>query len=249
MEYAGREPRLIPTHNTYGPGPGPRAALRLRARARPTIIVVTMADGSDDPQQIDDLAHLVERGVVVAAASRYIQGGQQVGGPFLKSLMSRLAGLSLFYIARVGTRDATNSFKAYDRAFVEKVGIESDAGFEMGIELVAKARRHRAARGRDFPPSGSTARLGQSNFKVRAWIPATSAGTATPSARGCPEHERARHLARPASSAATSSQELLGRGPRGGRRRQPLEVRPGRRARTTATRATAWSRATAATST
>ena len=40
-----------------------------------------MADGSDDPRQIDPLARLVERGVVVAAASRYSPGGQQVGGP------------------------------------------------------------------------------------------------------------------------------------------------------------------------
>ena len=30
---------------------------------------------------IDPLARLVERGVVVAAASRYSPGGQQVGGP------------------------------------------------------------------------------------------------------------------------------------------------------------------------
>ncbi len=43
----------------------------------------------------------------------------------------------------MGTHDATNSFKAYDRAFVQRVGIESDKGFEIGIELVTKARRHR----------------------------------------------------------------------------------------------------------
>ena len=79
----------------------------------------------------------------MAAASRYVQGGQQVGGPFLKRILSRLAGLSLYWFARVGTRDATNSFKAYDRDFVAQVGIESDTGFEIGLELVAKARRHR----------------------------------------------------------------------------------------------------------
>ena len=57
--------------------------------------------------------------------------------------MSRLAGLSLYWFARVGTHDATNSFKAYDRSSCEQVGIESDAGFEIGLELVAKARRRR----------------------------------------------------------------------------------------------------------
>ena len=44
---------------------------------------------SDDPRQIDPLARLVERGVVVAAASRYSAGGQQVGGPLLKGLISQ----------------------------------------------------------------------------------------------------------------------------------------------------------------
>ena len=58
-------------------------------------VVVTMADGCDDPRQIDELARLVERGVAVAAASRYMAGGQQVGGPLLKGLMSQAAGRSL----------------------------------------------------------------------------------------------------------------------------------------------------------
>jgi dolichol-phosphate mannosyltransferase len=168
-EYAAKEPRLKPTHNTYGPGPA-RALRYGLEHATADIIVVIMADGSDDPQQIDDLAHLVERGVVVAAASRYVKGGQQVGGPFLKSLMSRVAGLSLFYVARVGTRDATNSFKAYDRAFVERVGIESDAGFEMGLEMVAKARRRRLPVA-ELPTIWLDRQTGQSNFKVRAWVP------------------------------------------------------------------------------
>ena len=48
----------------------------------------------DDPFQIDALVRLVERGVVVAAASRYARSGQQVGGPWLKSTMSRLAASS-----------------------------------------------------------------------------------------------------------------------------------------------------------
>jgi dolichol-phosphate mannosyltransferase len=108
--------------------------------------------------------------VVVAAASRYTHGGQQVGGPAGKGLLSRVAGMSLFLLARVGTHDATNSFKAYDRDFVEQVGIESDAGFEMGLELVAKARRHRRPVA-EIPTIWLDRGTGQSNFQLRAWIP------------------------------------------------------------------------------
>ena len=129
-------------HNTYGRGPANAIKFGIDS-SKSEVVVVTMADGCDDASQIEVLTRLVERGVVVAAASRYARAGQQVGGPFLKGLMSRIAGLSLYYGARVGTRDATNSFKAYSTEFIRQVGIQSDKGFEIGIELVAKARRHR----------------------------------------------------------------------------------------------------------
>ncbi len=167
--YADKDPRLVPTLNSYGSGPA--NALRWGLdNASAEIIVVTMADGSDDPQQIEALAHLVERGVVVAAASRYIQGGQQVGGPFVKRILSRTAGKSLYWFGRVGTRDATNSFKAYDRSFVRRVGVESDSGFELGLELVAKARRHRLPVA-ELPTIWLDRTTGQSSFQVWAWIP------------------------------------------------------------------------------
>jgi glycosyltransferase involved in cell wall biosynthesis len=166
---AADEPRLQPLHNTYGRGPA--HALRFGIdQADADVVVVTMADGCDDPMQIEPLVRLVERGVVVAAASRYARGGQQVGGPLLKGTMSRLAGLSLYWLARVGTRDATNSFKAYSRSFIQEVGIESDQGFELGIEMVAKARRHRRPVA-ELPTIWLDRDLGQSNFQVRSWVP------------------------------------------------------------------------------
>lgn len=168
-KYAEFNPRVLPTLNTYGPGPA-RAIRCGIDRARADVVVVTMADGCDDPQQIDQLARLVERGVVVAAASRYVRGGQQVGGPLVKRNMSRLAGLSLHWFARVGTRDATNSFKAYDRGFVQEVGIDSDAGFEVGLELVAKARRLRRPVA-EVPTIWLDRSFGVSNFKLAKWLP------------------------------------------------------------------------------
>jgi glycosyltransferase involved in cell wall biosynthesis len=168
-KYAREESRLIPTLNTYGRGPAKALRYGLE-HANADVIVVTMADGSDDPQQIDQLTHLVERGVVVAAASRYMHGGQQVGGPMVKSSLSRLAGLSLHWFARVGTRDATNSFKAYNAEFVRRVGIESDAGFEVGIEMVAKARRRRLPVA-EVPTIWLDRAAGKSNFRLAAWTP------------------------------------------------------------------------------
>jgi len=155
--------------NTYGRGPA--HAIRYGIdHASHDVVVVTMADGSDDPRQIDPLARLVERGVVVAAASRYSSGGQQVGGPLLKSLISHSAGRSLGLLARVGTQDATNSFKAYSTDFVREVGIHSTSGFEIGLELTAKARRLRRPVA-ELPTIWLDRTIGDSNFDMKAWIP------------------------------------------------------------------------------
>jgi glycosyltransferase involved in cell wall biosynthesis len=168
-KYARDEPRLVPLLNTYGRGPA-RAIRYGIDHATAGVVVVTMADGSDDPHQIDQLARLVERGVVVAAASRYIRGGQQVGGPLFKRLLSKLAGLTLHWIAGVGTHDATNSFKAYDREFLRTVGVHADAGFEMGLELVAKAHRLRLPIA-EIPTIWLDRAFGASNFRLRKWAP------------------------------------------------------------------------------
>lgn len=155
--------------NTYGPGPANAIRFGIDAATAP-VTIVTMADGSDDPRQIDALARLVERGVVVAAASRYMPGGQQVGGRWLKTFLSRSAGLTLAWFARVGTRDATNSFKAYSTDFVRDVGIDSRHGFEIGLELVAKARRRRLPVA-ELPTIWLERETGVTNFRMAAWIP------------------------------------------------------------------------------
>lgn len=166
---ADEEPRLRHIINTYGRGPA--QAIRYGIdHARAETVVVTMSDGCDDPRQIDDLVRLVERGVVVAAASRYMPGGQQVGGPVFKQFLSRTAGRTLNLFANVGTRDATNSFKAYNKRFVQDVGIDSRHGFEIGLELTAKARRARLPVA-EVPTIWLDRTAGESNFQLGAWLP------------------------------------------------------------------------------
>jgi dolichol-phosphate mannosyltransferase len=168
-EYARKEPRLKCLINTYGPGPANAIRFGIDAATAP-VVVVTMADGCDDARQIDELVRLVERGVAVAAASRYMPGGQQVGGPVIKGTMSRLAGRSLRTFAHVGTRDATNSFKAYSTDFVKEVGIDSRDGFEIGIELTAKAKRLRRPVA-EIPTIWLDRQAGVPNFKIAKWVP------------------------------------------------------------------------------
>lgn len=167
--YARTQPRLVCLVNDYGSGPA--AAIRFGMDcAKGPVIVVTMADGSDDPRQIEELCAQVEHGAVVCAASRYSRGGRQIGGPVVKSMLSRLAGTSLQALARPGTRDATNSFKAYSAAFLAAVGVESRRGFEVGIELTAKARRLRLPV-TEVPTTWQDRVAGRSSFRLVRWLP------------------------------------------------------------------------------
>jgi dolichol-phosphate mannosyltransferase len=58
-------------------------------------------------------------------------------------LLSRTAGLTLHWFAGVPIHDATNNFKLYSRRFLDATTIESEAGFELALELSVKATLQR----------------------------------------------------------------------------------------------------------
>jgi dolichol-phosphate mannosyltransferase len=154
---------------TYGGGPA--NAIRFGIdQAKTDCVVVMMADGSDDVRSIEELTNLISRGVAVACASRYMSGGQQIGGPRLKKFLSKSAGKILYSIAGVGTHDPTNSFKAYSRKMLLQVGIESRSGFEIGIELVSKAHRLRLPVA-EIPTIWLDRTDGSSKFLLTRWAP------------------------------------------------------------------------------
>ena len=71
-----------------------------------------MADLSDDVAVVPRMVELVNReGYDIVCASREHAGGRQIGGPRLKGLLSRVAGLSLHWVAGLPTHDATNAFR------------------------------------------------------------------------------------------------------------------------------------------
>jgi dolichol-phosphate mannosyltransferase len=134
------------------------------------LVLISMADGSDEPHVVDSMVALARDGADVVAASRYVRGGRQLGGPRLKRLLSRTAGLTLHWFAGVQTHDATSNFKLYSRQFLDAVTIESTAGFELALELTVKATilGRRVA---EVPTTWRDRTAGQSNFKLRKWLP------------------------------------------------------------------------------
>jgi dolichol-phosphate mannosyltransferase len=140
------------------------------AQATCEATLVIMADLSDDLRIVPRMFELIEQGCDIVCGSRYMKGGKQIGGPFIKGMMSRTAGLTLYWLAGVPTRDATNSFKMYRTKFLQSLTFESTGGFEIGMEAVVKAY---LAGGRiaELPSTWTDRVAGQSRFRLLSWLP------------------------------------------------------------------------------
>lgn len=154
--------------NIYGKGALNALKTGLK-KAKGEAVCVMMADLTDDPKIVNEMMKKFMKGADIVAASRYMNGGHQIGGPILKQLMSRGAGLSLYYLAGIPTHDATNSFKIYSKQFLNKTKIESNGGFELGIELTVKAHFNgfKVAE----VPTTWTYLAKDSRFYLKKWLP------------------------------------------------------------------------------
>lgn len=100
--------------------------------------VVVAADGADDLHNVAQMRRLYAGGNKLVCASRYASGGGQTGGPRLRRWLSRQASRFLVRHEALPVSDATNSFRLYDAAIVNEVGIESRHGCTVALELTAK---------------------------------------------------------------------------------------------------------------
>lgn len=162
-------PNLILIRNHLGPGPA--NALRTGfAVVSSEAVAVVMADSSDRHEIIDSMYALIAQGYSVVVGSRYMSGGKQRGGPWLKSTLSRLAGLSLFWLTGIQTRDVTNSFKMYRRDLLASLTLESKRGFEISMEIPVKA----FVSGfpiTEIPSYWQERSVGTSHFRLFKWLP------------------------------------------------------------------------------
>jgi dolichol-phosphate mannosyltransferase len=169
-ELAPRYPDVELVKNTNGQGV--HNAIRAGIAATSAeVVIVTMADLSDDVAVVPRMVRLIrDNGYDIVCASRYMRGGRQVGGPWLKSVLSRAAGVSLYWLAGLPTHDATNAFRAYRRTVLEDFPIEGRAGFTHALEITVKAY----AAGRritEVPSIWRDRSAGQSRFQLQAWLP------------------------------------------------------------------------------
>jgi len=162
-------PELRLHKNTLGRGVLNAMKSGLRA-GRANYVLITMGDGSDNPNDIDPMYELARTGADVVAGSRYMRGGRQLGGPLLKRTMSRGAGLSLHWLGGLPVHDATSNFRLYSKRLLNQVTIESRGGFELGLELTVKAYRLGMPVA-EVPTTWRDRTAGTSRFKLWQWLP------------------------------------------------------------------------------
>ncbi len=134
-------------------------------------VLVMMADLSDNLEVVDTMyAKIAHEGYDLVCGSRYMKGGKQYGGPFLKGLFARMAGVSLHWLTRIPTHDVSNSFKMYRKSMLDNIPLESNGGFEIGMEIVVKAYAA-GYKITEIPSEWYDRTDGESNFKLWAWLP------------------------------------------------------------------------------
>ena len=160
------EYRLV--KNTLGRGPA-NALKAGFATALGDALVVMMADRSDDLRAIDPMMKRFVEGYDLVVGSRYMPGGEQIGGPWLKAKLSRTAGRTLKMFG-LPICDPTNSFKLYRTRRLQQLSLESAAGFEINLEIVGKACRA-GWRMTEVPSRWEDRTEGRSKFKLWRWLP------------------------------------------------------------------------------
>lgn len=140
------------------------------SESKSSVVVVMPADLADDPVTVNKMYKKIKSGYDVVCATRYGKGGAKIGGGFLKTLISRLAGLATPLLLGIPITDIANGFKMYRRKVVESVKIESDGGWEFAMEMLIKAHKL-GFKISEVPTVWKDRTLGKSKFKLLKWLP------------------------------------------------------------------------------
>lgn len=133
-------------------------------------VVVMPADLADDPNTILKMHKKIQEGFDIVGATRYSKGGKKVGGEYIKTLLSRTAGILTPLFLGIPVTDISNGFKMYKAPLLKKIKIESNGGWEFSMEIVIKAHRldYRIT---EVPTVWKNRVGGVSKFKLLKWLP------------------------------------------------------------------------------
>ena len=107
---------------------------------------------------------IFEEGYDLVCASRYMPGGQRLGGPPLQGFFSRYVCSSLMKLTGIRTHDVSNAFKMYRTEILRTTPLE-EAGFASSLEICVKAFL-KGYRITEVPTTWRGRTAGTSSFKM-----------------------------------------------------------------------------------
>tara|TARA_R110001632_G_scaffold18408_4_gene57039 strand:- start:5453 stop:6193 length:741 start_codon:yes stop_codon:yes gene_type:complete len=131
-------------------------------------IVPIMADLSDAPETINIMLPKIKEGFDLVIASRYMPGGDKIGGPKLKKFLSKRLNLTLKNITKLKVHDITNAFIIYKKESIKSIDIQSKGGFEITMEIIAKAYENNWKIS-EVPTINRERNSGTSKFRILKW--------------------------------------------------------------------------------
>lgn len=146
------------------------AVLTGLAHSSAPYVLVFPADDDYNSGRLDQMVAKARDGCDLVCASRFIPGGGMVGCPFVKAFIVRAAAITLHYLARIPTRDATNGFRLFSQRVIRSIPVESKVGFAYSLELLAKTHRLGWKVG-EVPVSWFERNQGESRFRIYRWLP------------------------------------------------------------------------------
>lgn len=102
-------------------------------------VVILMADGSDDPEDVVKYHAILRDRADCAFGSRWMKGGRAYDYPFVKKVINRLANTFVRLLFRMRYNDVTNAFKGYRRNVIDGCRPFLSPHFNLTVEIPLKA--------------------------------------------------------------------------------------------------------------
>jgi dolichol-phosphate mannosyltransferase len=99
------------------------------------VVVIYMADLSDDPEDVVAYYRKIAEGYDCVYGSRFIKGSKVVNYPIVKRIVNRIVNKCIQYMFWTRFNDLTNAFKAYRTAVIRDCGPYRASHFNLTLEM------------------------------------------------------------------------------------------------------------------
>jgi dolichol-phosphate mannosyltransferase len=135
--------RVLHRPRKLGLGSAYEDAFRIGLADGSALFVEMDADGSHLAENLQDIVDAARGCGGLAIGSRYIRGGEVVGWPAHRWLLSRAANTYCRILLGLRTHDCTSGFRCYTRELLLQIGLDEvlSQGYSFQIEMVHRTRK------------------------------------------------------------------------------------------------------------